>query len=231
MVHCPQQIRKSPFPDHWRAAVQLYTNLHEVWSMKMDKATQKELGKRIKDCAKKFGYRHNSGFLFLKSDDNFISATYGVVNSCRLKYMIDIKKFTYDDIFWDVINMPSNKKAPMSLRANGAFAAPTITIAQGDIAVSSDSDLDVIANSLCDTIVETTSQFIKEHQVNDYILSKENFPYSKTLKCLAYLDRNDVVSALDIAKKEIESGNPSGGFGNEGKGFFEWVVFRLTNQG
>ena len=199
--------------------------------MKMDKATQKELGKRIKDCAKKFGYRHNSGFLFLKSDDNFISNIFLIQNSCKLKYTIRVKKYSYDDIFWDVINMSSNQKEPMSLRARGAFSAPNITLARGEIALSSDSDLDVIANSLCDIIVETTSRFLKEHQVNDYVLSKEDFPYSKTLKCLAYLDMNDVASALDIAKKEIESGNPSGGFGNEGKGFFEWVVFRLTNQG
>lgn len=32
-------------------------------------------------------------------------------------------------------------------------------------------------------------------------------------------------------QKEIESGNPDGGFENEGKGFSEWVVFRLTSHG
>lgn len=199
--------------------------------MKMDKATQKELEKRIKACAKRLGYKHRSSRLFLKSNDDFIKVLYGVINSCKLSYIIGIKKYSYDDILWDVINMSSNKKKPMSLRATGAFSAPTITLARGDIALSSDSDLDVIANSLCDIIAETTSRFLKVHQVNDYVLSKEDFPYSKTLKCLAYLDMNDVASALDIARKEIESGDPAGGFENEGKGFFEWVVFRLTNHG
>lgn len=199
--------------------------------MKMGKAEQKELGKRIKACAKQLGYKHYDGSLFSKTGDNFISIHFGVVDSCKLNYIIQIKKYSYDDIFWDVINMPLNKKEPMSLRAVGAFAAPSLILVMDNIPLSSDSDLDLIANSLCDTIVQTTSQFLKEHQVNDYILSRENFPYAKTLKCLAYLDMNDVASALDIARKEIESGDPAGGFENEGKGFFEWVVFRLTNHG
>ncbi len=143
--------------------------------MKMDKATQKELKNRIKDCAKKLGYKSSRGFLFSKNDDNFITVIPVIVDSCKLVYSIDIKKFSYDDIFWDVINMSDNKKQPVSLRAFGAFAAPSITIYEDEIALSSDPDS--IANLLCDIIAEKTSKFLKEHQVNDYVLSN---PYLKT---------------------------------------------------
>ena len=38
----------------------------------------------------------------------------------------------YDDIFWKVLQMPSNSKQADSLRAVGAFKAPSILIEKGD---------------------------------------------------------------------------------------------------
>lgn len=44
------------------------------------------------------------------------------------------------------------------------------------------------------------------------------------LKCLAYIDLEEKTKAELIAKEELTKGN-KGRFENNGKGFFEWLLF------
>ena len=69
--------------------------------------------------------------------------------------------------------------------------------------------------------------FLDNNSVGEYVLTKESSPYAPVLKCLEHLDRNDTAAALEIAHREIALGN-CGGFSNEGKTFFEWVVYRYN---
>ena len=58
-------------------------------------------------------------------DNAFIHCDFLVVNSQKLVYRIYIKNYDYDDIFWKVMQMSSNSKRNDSLRAIGAFKAPS----------------------------------------------------------------------------------------------------------
>lgn len=84
--------------------------------MKMDKMTQKLLLKQIKTRAAEFGYKVSRGFMFSKIGKNFVSVPHLIVNSTKLGYHVLIKKYSYDDIFWDVMNMADNKKAESGVR-------------------------------------------------------------------------------------------------------------------
>ena len=48
-------------------------------------------------------------------------------------YRIYIKEYDYDNIFWEIMQMPDNKKESASLRACGAFKSPSILLKNGEI--------------------------------------------------------------------------------------------------
>ncbi len=196
--------------------------------MKIDKAQQNSLEKQIKEYGKILGYRTLKGYLYSHMDDDFVTVIYKFVNSSRLFYMIMIKKFSYDDIFWDVINMSDNKDQPISLRVNGAFTSPSIIIAEGEISLS--SDMCSVAGLLCNTVHTKVMEFRKHHNVNEYVIEHNEIPYSSTLKCLAYIDLCNPVLAVEVAQAAIKEGDVHGGFENEGKGFFEWILLRYNNM-
>ena len=125
------------------------------------------------------------------------------------------------------MNMPDNRLQPLSFRANGAFTSPCILRPVGGIAF--DEDLDAVADKHCSAVVETVNSFLDNNSVGEYVLTKETSPYAPVLKCLEYLDRGDTASALEVANREIILGN-CGGFSNEGKTFFEWVVHYCHTQ-
>ena len=194
--------------------------------MKMDKMTQKILLKQIKTRASEFGYKVSSYAMFSKIGENFVSIDHGILNSTIFDYSITIKKYSYDDIFWDVMNMADNKKAPVSLRAIGAFAAPSITIFADKIPLS--DDIDSIVQTFFDTVIIHVNDFLEKNQVNDFVFATESLPRGPLLRCLAYLEQKDIASAVEVAQKEIAAGNRCGGFENEGKGFFEWVLYQYS---
>lgn len=196
--------------------------------MKMDKMTQKNLLKQIKSRAADLGYKVSSYAMFSKIGENFVSIDHGILNSTILDYSVTIKKYSYDDIFWDVINMADNKKAPVSLRAIGAFVAPSITIFADQIPLS--NDIDSIVQTFFDTAIIHVNDFLENNQVNNFVFSTEGLPHGALLRCLAYLDQKDIASAVEVAQKEIAAGDKDGGFENEGKGFFEWVLYQYSDR-
>lgn len=91
-------------------------------------------------------------------------------------------------------------------------------------------DIDSIVQTFFDTVVRHVNDFLEKNQVSDFIFSTEGLPYSPLLQCLEYLDRKDIASAIEVAQKEIAAGNRCGGFENEGKGFFEWVLYQYSGR-
>lgn len=190
--------------------------------MKITKVHRCQLDKAIKQKAKGYGYKYAYGFLFSQIRENFTFITCRLTDAGEVRGYIHIKKMSYDNLFWDIMNMPDNRLQPLSFRANGAFTSPSILLPIGGIAF--DEDIDAVADKCCSVVAETVKAFLDNNAVGEYVLTKD-CPYAPVLKCLEYLDRGDIASALEIANSEISVGN-TGGFSNEGKTFFEWVVHR-----
>ena len=191
--------------------------------MKIKKVHRCELDKAIKQKAKGYGYKYAYGFMFSQIGENYSYTTCRLTDAGEVCGHIHIKKMSYDNLFWDIMNMPDNRLQPLSFRANGAFTAPSILLPISWIAF--DEDIDVVADKCCSVVAETVKAFLDNNAVGEYVLKKESSPYAPVLKCLEYIDRGDIASALEIANSEILAGN-TGGVSNEGKTFFEWVVHR-----
>lgn len=203
----------------------------EKMSRAEDKAKrelEKEIHKRIKEQAKNFGYKFRSYSVFKKHGEYFISSNCFVCSLEKAIIHVSVKKLIYDDIFWDVMNMSSNKDQPLSLRAVGAFTAPDITVCRKEIPIL--SDIDAFVSSFYQLVIDESTDFLLKNPLDDYILSQSDIPRGDTLKCLVYLSRNDTAAAICEAKNAIATGDHLGGFENEGKGFFDWILFRFDQQ-
>ncbi|MBP3568349.1 MAG: hypothetical protein J6K04_04195 [Lachnospiraceae bacterium] len=189
--------------------------------MKIDKQVQKKCVSTIKEIAAKTGYKKIQNTIYKMENGNVIFVDFLIVDSIYLIYRINIKKQSYDKIFWQIMRMEENLKRSDSLRVNGAFAAPHVLVAKGKIELS--ENVDIIANYFLEKISEETNSFLEKYDVTQYIFSNNDEGDADILQCLSYIDSGLLSKAKEPAQKQILLGN-TGRFENEGKGFFELVV-------
>ena len=181
---------------------------------KLDKAIVKEGVSR--------GFKTVAGFLWRSDGDRFDTIIASTVNRRnRITYLIKQKKMSYDDLFWDIMGMHSNRNERMSLRANGAFASPSYTIEHGQIENVIPFTPESVS-ALVDRLESSLSFFTQTHlDLSRYITDHPDHALNnEELRSLAYLDMGDIDGARQLALANL--GNE--GFANEGKGFFERLL-------
>lgn len=189
--------------------------------MKLNKIQQRELLSAIRETAKSKKYKVSGNSIFVHKGEIFIHCDFLVVNSSKIIYRIYTKYYTYDDIFWDIMHMPKNGKSSDSLRACGAFRAPSILIRKGERELS--DDYDEMSSFLVKEIDDNSSNFLLNYEIDEYVISYEKGADEYILKCLAYIHMSCMERAIDIAKSALKNGN-NGRFENSGKSFFEWLL-------
>ena len=189
--------------------------------MKLNKIQQRELLSAIRETAKSKKYKFSGNSIFVHKGEIFIHCDFLVVNSSKIIYRIYTKYYTYDDIFWDVMHMPKNRKSSDSLRACGAFRAPSILIRKGERELS--DDYDEMSSFLVKEIDDNSSNFLLNYEIDEYVISYEKGVDEYILKCLAYIHMSGRERSIDIAKSALKNGN-NGRFENSGKSFFEWLL-------
>lgn len=76
---------------------------------------------RSKELAKQFALKKKDYMFFCSRQDMFYSMMFFITNDYRVKISFHAKPLWVDDLLWDILKMPSNKKEPVSLRSVGAF--------------------------------------------------------------------------------------------------------------
>lgn len=189
--------------------------------MKLNKDQQKELFYTIRIKVEKAGYKLKSNTIYVVKKDCLIHCDFLVVDSKKIIYRIYIKAYSYDDIFWDILHMPDNSKKSDSLRACGAFKAPSVLIKKDEVELT--DKYDELADFLIEEISKNSNEFLSNYNVDDYVVNDEKGIDKEILQCLAYIHMNCSDKAKEIAKNAICVGD-KGRFENEDKGFFEWVI-------
>jgi len=90
----------------------------------IDELNKKDTSIR-KNVAKKFGWKQSS-YVNWKVEGGYYF--YLIHLNCYGEATLYVKPLYIDDLWWDVFEMSSNKKEPMSLRGNGAFALDGVRI-------------------------------------------------------------------------------------------------------
>ena len=118
--------------------------------------------------------------------------------------------------------MDENLKKKDTLRAAGAFRAPSILIKKGEYEFF--EDVNELSERFVSEVKTVINSFLGDQDINKYVITHEDLQDNMILKCLAYIDADEQLKAILIAKNELENGN-TGRFVNDGKGFFEWLLF------
>lgn len=189
--------------------------------MKLNKQMQKNCILKIKEIAIHNEYKANKNTIYKIENEDIVFCDFLIINSEFLTYRINFKKYSFDILFWKIMNMEENIKKGNLLRINGAFTAPPLLIDKGKIELS--ENIEKTANIFFQTVNNEVKNFLKKYDVVEYIFTNKEISDVNILKCLSYIDSNQTSKAKEIAKNQILQGD-KGRFKNEGKGFFEQVL-------
>lgn len=194
------------------------------WRLDLMKLSKKEINQfynELKEKAALSGYKSVGNSLYRFSSNNIVSVDYLIIDNDTLHYRISLKKRSYDDYFWDIMQMPENKDGKETLRIEGAFASPSLCLKSDDIAIESNSD---VIKSFIDEVNKLVDEFLEKNEdVSRYIIANQDEINDDILTSLAYIDLNQLDLAKDLAITEIED-DEIGWFENKGKGYFEWLL-------
>ena len=188
--------------------------------MKLDKNQQKKLINAIYISSNGREYKTKKNTIYRVIDKAFIHCDFLIVNSQKLVYRIYIKNYDYDDIFWNIMQMPSNSKKNDSLRAIGAFKAPSVLLKKGEVDLT--EKYEEQAEYLVGLVDECSHNFMEKYDIDEYVIVYEDGVDKEVLKCLAFIHMNNIEQAVKIAENSINDGN-RGNYVNGGKAFFEWI--------
>ncbi len=188
--------------------------------MKLDKNQQKKLINAIYISSNGREYKTKKNTIYKVIDKAFIHCDFLIVNSLKLVYRIYIKNYDYDDIFWEIMQMSSNSKKNDSLRAIGAFKAPSVLLKKGEVDLT--EKYEEQAEYLVGLVDECSHNFMEKYDIDEYVIVYEGGMDKEVLKCLAYIHMNNIEQAVKIAANSINDGN-KGNYVNDGKSFFEWI--------
>ena len=188
--------------------------------MKLDKNQKKKLINAIYISSNDREYKKRQNTIYKVIDKAFIHCDFLIVNSQKLVYRIYIKNYDYDDIFWEIMQMSSNSKKSDSLRAVGAFKAPSVLLKKGEVDLT--EKYEEQAKYLVGLVDECSHNFMEKYDIDEYVIVYEDGMDKEVLKCLAYIHMNNIEQAVKIAENSINDGD-RGNYVNGGKAFFEWV--------
>ena len=220
----------------------------------LDELNKKDTSIR-KNVAKKFGWKQSS-FINWKVEDGYYF--YLEHLNCYGEATLYVKPLYIDDLWWDVFEMSSNKKAPMSLRGNGTFSLDGVKILKTpdlfDIRTNergaeyelekiqkySNEDIEKIWDNVFRQFDDEVKRFLKENPDPDSYFPEEEKCHEYYM-LITYLHAGDRQKVLDkIAEFRATPGRICGtlarsfddGKTRDGLDFIEaWCLRELAEQG
>ena len=200
-------------------------------SKNQKKQEEKTIMTTIKQEAKKQNFKVISNCIYKVVGDYFVYAVFWVQcneDKWTISPRMNIKAYNYDNLFWEIFEMPENINAKESLRANGAFVCPPFQWIEKSYEVSTLELMHIdIANAINDFQNEINKliEVIKLEcgDFNSFILSQNNILDEKLLKMIANIFKNDYSVAKEMASEEIRKGE-RGRYRNKGKDIYEYII-------
>ena len=209
----------------------------------------------VKSNDKKFGWKQSS-FINWKVEGGYYF--YLEHLNCYSEATLYVKPLYIDDLWWDVFEMSSNKKEPMSLRGNGAFALDGVRIMETpdlfDIRTNergaeyelekiqkySNEDIEKIWDNVFRQFDDEVKRFLKENPDPDSYFPEEEKCHEYYM-LITYLHAGDRQKVLDkIAEFRATPGRIRSpmkrsfddGKTRDGLDFIEaWCLRELAEQG
>lgn len=185
--------------------------------------TNKEFSKGINNYRKmvgnQFGYKRCGYVSYKVVNGYFFYILHLVDTSVDLR----VKPLYADDLWWDIFLMPENKKKPLSLRGNGAFALPGELIGKfqtfvGNWANYTDEDIEKIWTSVFNEIEVEIAKFISKNPSADlYMPPTKNMRGDVSLTYLiALLHNNKAHEVIELIHEARENNGCCGAVLSQG---------------
>ena len=190
---------------------------------------KKRIEKEIVTEARKMGHRAQTGYIYWKYGEYFIIIDTIVIPKNGVMHLtIFIKKYIYDDLFWDIFKT-DECKSKQSLRAIGAFSAPSIIAVDEEIPLSCVDSIGVV--TVLNNAEKKILDFLKDFDIDRYIADHKDIPYHYVLSTLSYIDNNRIDKAIELSKERIAEGDRGGfivGDVINGKGYFDYLLKKFN---
>ncbi len=191
----------------------------------------KEVQNIIKQASKKKLCKIVSNCIYEKINDYFVHGVFFVRfinNQYSLTIRMNIKLYNYDDIFWNVIDIKDNIHQKDSLRANGAYVAPSIQWKEKTYIITDATCIEQICNDLVDDFKYQSRGFIEKiiseySNFDSFALHQSGIMDEKLIKILANINIKKYGDAESIAQSELSQGH-GGRFRNKGIDINEYVL-------
>ena len=195
------------------------------------KKAEKDLNKLIKLSARQHDYKSISNSLYKKIDGFFVHSIYfGKYTERGLTLVVwnCIKTYQADDLFWTIFDMKSNIGQKDSLRANGAFVAPSLRISESTFEILETTNLEEMSHKITSLVSQEHNNFVQSFSestqaYNRYLLKKTGYLREELMKMLANIELQDYEMAKKMAQEEIAKGN-MGGYQNNDKDIYQYIL-------
>lgn len=146
------------------------------------------------------------------------------------------KPLEADDLLWEVLGIEGDHDLPMSNRAAGAFIMSGIALGGDSIGIKSfsiadESEVGTLAAAVIDDLEESSGVFLDsiDYDARRYfelLAEMNNVPHNRSLgayiqglnRCIALIYLGDLKGALELAKRQIATGDDIFRFGVGSKG-------------
>ena len=204
---------------------------------KIDKQLKKELNQSVRVAAKRLKLKSRSERFFDKVGDYLVKYMIDIKfpdNQFSITIQPSIKPYIIDDIFWEVFDMASNSREPMSLRAVGAFTVDSVSlpfkIVKEDWTME-DLDLEKVESKVFEVLSEVHEEDLK--LINSFSSFEDFYAYAvengpslvgyDLIGMLLMIYREQYADALQMAE-DLIANRKFGGFQNKGKWINEYIV-------
>ena len=192
---------------------------------------EKVITTTIKQEAKKQHFKVISNCIYKAVGDYFVNAVFWVEcneDKWSLFLRMNIKSYHYDNLFWEIFDMPENINMKESLRANGAYVCPFFQWNEKSYEISHLESMQMDIASAISEFQNEVNKFvevIKSEYGNfdSFIISQNNILDEELLKMIANISKGDMSVAYEMARAEVEQGN-RGGYRNKGKDIYEYII-------
>ncbi|MEZ5489186.1 MAG: hypothetical protein R3F50_02585 [Gammaproteobacteria bacterium] len=201
--------------------------------------SDKLLHRLLREQSARRGWRFSRGFIYKKEGDLYFTIIVGgQLKAKTLHWSMTFKHYDFDDIFWEIVQLPENKVTPLSFRACGAWVAPsmdvqrgTITLDQWDEATLSEevSTIFELLDPISVELANTATSYKANLQLLESFYSQLIKQYPNAIrdlwveKLLTCLLESEFDEAKKIAVNRSEAGD-SGGFNYAGRSFYQLAI-------
>lgn len=143
--------------------------------LKKYKEMKKYLEDKTKETFKTYNLKKKDYMFYISKNNMFYSIMFSMSNNI-IKVYFYAKPLWIDDILWDILNMNSNKTAPISLRSVGAFTINS-QIRVNEYNVENEEEINKVINNSFNDLLKLSNDYNESYYLNDYT----NISYQKEM--------------------------------------------------